>query len=310
MTSRRTFIKTTTAGTAALCIPSLMPFRTDMNAPKISLAQWSLHRALFDGKIKPEAFPELALRDYGINAVEYVNQFYKDRVSDIKFWEKLRRQTDELGVTNVLIMVDDEGLLGDPDKNLRDLAVNNHLKWAEIAQLLGCHSIRVNAFGSGGRDILQSNLTEGLRNLVLLAEKIGVSVLIENHGHHTSDAKFITNIITEINHPGLGTLPDFGNWCLNADWGSTQDGACTENYGPEKGVAEFLPWAKGVSAKSYDFDAEGNETLLPYPQLLKLVKASGYSGYIGIEFEGNRLSESEGIRATRNLVDRIWSELP
>lgn len=310
MTSRRTFIKTATAGTAGLCIPSVVPILPDMSSPKISLAQWSLHRALFDGKITPIDFPMIAYRDFGITAVEYVNQFYKDKISDIKYWGNLRQQTDDMGISNVLIMVDDEGLLGDPDKKQRDLAVANHFKWAEIAHKLGCHSIRVNAFGIGGRDMLRANLTESLANLTNLTQAVNISVLIENHGFHTSDAAFITSIIRDVNLPGLGTLPDFGNWCLNAEWGSTQDGNCSENYGPEHGLSEFLPFAKGISAKSYDFDAQGLETRLPYQKLLQLVKSAGYTGYIGIEYEGNRLTEYEGIRATRSLVEQIWSQLP
>ncbi|MFM1878328.1 MAG: hypothetical protein RLZZ241_1194 [Bacteroidota bacterium] len=281
-----------------------------MNLPKISLAQWSLHRAFQQGQLNPIDFPEIALKEYNIPAVEYVNQFYKKQRSNQKYWKELRRKSEDLGVKNLLIMVDDEGLLGHSNPRKRRTALENHIRWVEAANLLDCHAIRVNAFGNGTTSQLKDQLVDSLSRLAQVSSEFGISVLIENHGHHTSDADFMTSIIKAVNHPGLGTLPDFGNWCLTADWGSTQGGLCTDNYGPVRGVNAFLPWAKGVSAKSYDFDLLGNETLLPYNELLKSVKEAGYAGYIGIEYEGNRLSEPDGIRATKALVERIWTELP
>lgn len=305
-------MQTVGLGSASL----LMPLPYPLGLPgqpagqlKLSLAQWSLHRALNAGQLRPLDFPRTALETYGIPAVEYVNQFYVDQVRDLAFWKELRRQTDDLGVTNVLIMVDNEGLLGDPNAGKRLEAVNNHMKWVEAAYELGCHAIRVNAFGNGSREQLHENLSDGLGRLAEKATPFEISVLVENHGLHTSDGRFMADLIRGVGHPGLGTLPDFGNWCLNAEWGSTQGGSCTDNYGPENGLADFLPLAMGVSAKSYDFDAQGNETLLPYRQLLQQVKDAGYQGHIGIEYEGNRLSESEGIQATKSLLERLWPTL-
>lgn len=312
MPTRRKFLQTTGLGSAAMLMPAPTAFGfAGSPAPglKLSLAQWSLHRALNEGRLSPIDFPRVAIKDYGITAVEYVNQFYVDHATDLSFWRSLRRQTDDLGVQNVLIMVDNEGLLGDPDPTKRQEAVNNHLKWAEAAYELGCHAIRVNAFGSGSREALRENLSDGLGRLAEKATPYEINVLVENHGLHTSDGRFMAELIRGVGHPGLGTLPDFGNWCLAVEWGSTQGGACTDNYGPENGLADFLPLAMGVSAKSYDFDAAGNETLLPYRALLQQVKDAGYQGYIGIEYEGNRLGEPEGIRATKALLERLWSQL-
>ena len=312
MQTRRTFIRAAGLGTAGLLLPAshaMMPTRTHLSEPKLSLAQWSLHRALEAGSIRAEDFPRIAKESYGISAVEYVNQFYVSKGTDTGFWRDLRRQTDDLGVANVLIMVDNEGLLGDPDASRRLEAVDNHLKWAEAAQILGCHAIRVNAFGSGSREELKTNLSDGLGRLAEKTQPLGISVLVENHGLHSSDGRFMAGLLEEVGHPGLGTLPDFGNWCLSVEWGSTQGGGCEDNYGPERGLADFLPFAGGVSAKSYDFDAAGYETLLTYRALLQQVKDAGYTGYIGIEYEGNRLSEPEGIRATKALLERLWPEL-
>ena len=206
-------------------------------------------------------------------------------------------------------MVDNEGNLGDPDTKKRFKAVENHHKWIEAARMLGCHSIRVNAFGAGTRQDLKLALLDGLGRLTEFAAGERINVLIENHGLHTSDARFIVDIIEELGQPNLGTLPDFGNWCLNREWGSIKGGACTEMYDPYQGVAEFLPFAKGVSAKSYDFDENGDETSIDYKRLIALIKESAFKGYIGIEYEGDNLSETEGILATKKLLKRLWEEV-
>ena len=278
-------------------------------APKISLAQWSLHRAFENGQLKAEEFASIARNDFQIEAVEYVNAFYTSFGKDEKFWQAMKSRADNNGVSSLLIMVDNEGDLGNPDEVERKRAVENHYKWVEAAKLMGCHSIRVNAFGTADRDTLSQTLTDGLGRLAEYGVKSKIHVLIENHGLQTSDASFISNIIKSVNNPYLGTLPDFGNWCLNREWGSTQGGQCSEVYDPYKGISEFLPFAKGVSAKSYEFDSEGQETTIDYLKMLKIVKESGFAGYIGIEYEGSKLSEPDGVKATKSLIDKCWSQL-
>lgn len=313
METRRSFVKKTLFGCVALMSPFTRVFASSSGLkstlPKISLAQWSLNRAFFNGELNALDFPDIAKNSFGINAVEYVNAFYKEYGGNEKFWNQLKRKADEVEVKNLLIMVDDEGELGNPDNKERTRAIENHYKWINAAKLLGCHSIRVNAFGQGNKIKLKNTLVDGLGRLSDYGAKENINVLIENHGLHTSDAKFITSIIKEVNHPNLGTLPDFGNWCLNAKWGSTQNDKCTEIYDPYQGVTEFLPYAKGVSAKSYNFDRNGNETFLDYRRFLKIVKDSGFNGFIGIEYEGEKLSEPEGIKATKALIEKVWLNL-
>lgn len=315
MNNRRLFIKNAILGTASLSLPAYLsygtqPFvSTSVKKPKISLAQWSLHRALEKGEIMAENFAQIAKNDFDISAIEYVNQFYVKHASNQKFWGQMKERADDSGVKSLLIMVDNEGELGNPDESSRKLAVENHYKWIDAAKILGCHSIRVNAFGTAKPDVLKNALIDGLGQLAAYGAQQQINVLIENHGLHTSDGTYMTNIIGQVDNPYLGTLPDFGNWCLNTEWGSTMNDKCSELYPHEKGVADFLPFAKGVSAKSYNFDASGNETYLDYPKLLKLVKDANFDGYIGIEYEGNQLSEAEGIRATKNLIEKIWKSL-
>lgn len=316
MKNRRTFIKKAALGAAAITIPAnrmLGNFFPKTNAtmalPKISLAQWSLHRALEQGATKAVDFADIAKNTYGIDAVEYVNQFYTEHATDGLFWQEMKKRADDAGVESLLIMVDNEGDLGNPIDLERKTAVENHYKWIDAAKILGCHSIRVNAFGQGNRSEIRTALISGLGMLVEYGAQANINVIIENHGLHSSDAPFMVEIIKTVNSPFLGTLPDFGNWCLDTQWGSTQDNRCTNVHDRYQGVSDFLPFAKGVSAKSYAFDAAGNETIIDYEKMLQLVKNAGFVGHIGVEFEGEQLVEPDGIRATKALIEKVWADL-
>ncbi|MCE2611775.1 sugar phosphate isomerase/epimerase [Flavobacteriaceae bacterium D16] len=312
MSNRRHFIRNTALGIAAVYSPMafswLDPNRSiGISKPRISLAQWSLNRAFFAGDLNPEHFARIAAEDYQIQAVEYVNAFYTDKGKDNAFWKKMRQSAEDAGVQSLLIMVDDEGELGAKNDSKRVIAVENHYKWIEAVKILGGHSIRVNAFGKGNRKQLKGALTDGLGRLAEFGKSMEVSVLVENHGLHTSDAEYMVSIIKEVDNPYLGTLPDFGNWCLSAEWGSIQN-PCDEQYDPYRGVNEMMRYAKGVSAKSYEFDDLGEETRINYQQMLSIVKRAGYRGYVGIEYEGKYLSEPDGIRATKKLIEKTWEK--
>ncbi len=276
---------------------------------KLSLAQWSLHRTIEEGLLDPEDFPFTAKSDFGFSAVEYVNGFYLQQAENTVFWENMAKQTRDVGITNLLIMVDDEGDLGNPDPEARKSAVVNHFKWVDAAAILGCHSIRVNAFGEGEKEEVQAAMINGLRALCLYAQSKGINILIENHGLYSSDPVWVSGVITRVDMDNAGTLPDFGNWCMGAKWGSTQNEDCdllTDHY---EGVSGLLPFAKGVSAKSYNFNDDGEHLMIDYNKMLSIVKSSGFDGYIGIEYEGKLLNESEGIKATRALIEKIWTSL-
>jgi len=273
---------------------------------RLSLAQWSIHRALESGTLKAEDFASIAKNDYGISAVEYVNSFYKEHATDKIFWERMRAKADSLGVKSLLIMVDEEGDLGNPNAEARKQAVENHFKWVDAASILGCHSIRINAFGEGSREEVQAAMIDALKQLCGYAKAKNINVLIENHGLYSSDGQWTAEIMKQVDMLNCGTLPDFGNWCLAAKWGSTQDGTCENVYDRYLGVNEMLPFAMGVSAKSYRFDEAGNEEVIDYGRMLKLVKESGFNGYIGIEYEGSPWSEHDGILATKSLLEKLW----
>ncbi len=266
------------------------PVAADPKPLRISLAQWSLHKSLFAGAVKPLDFPAVAARDYGIRGVEYVNSFYKDLIGKEGFAEDLRRRCSDAGVTSVLIMCDGEGALGDPSDAKRTKSVDNHRQWLDLAKHLGCHSIRVNAQSDGERAEQARLSADGLRRLAEAAKPLGLNVIVENHGGLSSHGDWLAGVMKAVGMDNCGTLPDFGNFY---------------EYDRYRGVEDLMPFAKAVSAKSYDFDAQGNETKIDYPRMLGLVRAAGYSGWVGIEYEGGRLSEPDGIKATRELLERL-----
>lgn len=276
---------------------------------KISLAEWSLHKSLFAKQMTNLDFPVTAKNDFGIDAIEYVNQFFKDKATDKTYLLELKNRCNTEGVKSLLIMCDGEGELGHPENEKRKTAVENHFKWVEAAKFLGCHSIRVNAGGSGSREELAKTATDGLHQLSAFAKDFNINVIVENHGGYSSDAQWLSGVIQGVGLPNCGTLPDFGNFCIKRKDPANWAAGCGEEYDRYKGVKELMPFAKGVSAKSYDFDSDGNCIETDYSKILSIVKASGYAGYIGIEYEGSNLSEVEGIKATKNLLEKIGSAL-
>ncbi len=266
---------------------------------RISLAQWSLHKTLFGGKMNHLDFAKVSKQDFGIDAVEYVNQFFKEKAEDSAYLAEMKLRADDLGVKSLLIMIDGEGALGDPDEGKRTKAVENHYKWVDAARGLGCHSIRVNARSSGKYDEQIELAADGLRRLSEFAAERAMNVIVENHGGLSSNGKWLTTVMKKVGLDNCGTLPDFGNFRVGKN----------EEYDRYQGVAELMPYAKAVSAKSYDFDADGNDTKIDYLRMMKIVVDAGYNGYVGIEYEGSRLGEPEGIRATKKLLDRVHDQL-
>ena len=296
--SRRAFTRgVLAAGVAAAVAP--LARAADEPLFKISLAEWSLHKALFGGKLDNLDFAKYAKTNFGIEAIEYVNQFFKDKATDKSYLAELNKRASDNGVKQLLIMCDGEGNLGDPDLKKRMQAVENHFKWVEAAKTLGCHAIRVNAASAGSYQDQIYRAADGLRALTEFATPHNISVIVENHGGLSSNGQWLGEVMKQVNLPGCGTLPDFGNFNLGNG----------EEYNRYKGVIELMPFAKAVSAKSHDFDEQGNEIHTDFEQMLKIVLAAGYHGYLGIEYEGSKIGEDEGIKATKALLERVRSEL-
>jgi sugar phosphate isomerase/epimerase len=306
MITRREFLSAVAAVPAGAAVLPSSPLaarlaRLARPAPlfEISLAEWSLHRALRAGALDNLDFPLVARRDYGIAAVEYVNQFFQDKARDAAYLRDLRARAEDQGVRSLLIMCDGEGALGDPDPAARTRTVENHQRWVEAAGTLGCHSIRVNAQSQGTPDAQRDLVADGLRRLSEFGDTHGINVIVENHGGLSSNGAWLASVMQAVSHPRCGTLPDFGNFRVSE----------TEAYDRYQGVAELMPFAKAVSAKSHDFDEHGNERNTDFRRMLRIVLDAGYHGYVGIEYEGDGLSEPDGIRATKALLERVREEL-
>jgi L-ribulose-5-phosphate 3-epimerase len=268
-----------------------------------------LHKALFAGEIKALDFPVVARKTYDIGAVEYVNQFFMDKAKDQTFLRQLKQRAEDNGVVNSLIMIDGEPEMASADKQIRTAAIEGHKKWIEAARYLDCTAIRINLHGEGTEAEWKKHSTEALRALCEFADDFNINILVENHGGFSSDAKLLTDVMRAVDHPRSGTMPDFGNFCVRRRDGDMWESPCVEQYDIYKGVAELMPYAGAVSAKSFDFDEQGNESSIDFRAMLKLVKAANYQGYVGIEYEGNKLSEEAGIRATKKLLDTIRAEM-
>jgi len=305
MTSRRKFLGVAGAMAASAAMNPAVSLGAQSAAAtkapwfRISLAEWSFNRALFGNKMTNLDFPVTARRDFGIDVVEYVNQFFMDKAEDKAYLTELRKRCEDNGVKSGLIMCDREGALGDADAAARTKAVENHYKWVTAAAFLGCHSIRVNAQSSGAFGAQADFAIDGLRRLAEFGAQHGLNVIVENHGGLSSNGKWLTAVIDQVGLPNCGTLPDFGNFNIAKD----------KAYDRYTGVREMMPFAKGVSAKSYAFDAQGNETTIDYARMMGIVKDAGYRGYVGIEFEGRNMEEIDGIRATKKLLERVRDQL-
>ena len=292
---RRRFLKTISYITGGLTLSGLYPFNKNKKPFKISLAEWSLHRALFSGELDHLDFCKIAKTEFDISAIEYVNTFFFEQARNKLYLIEMKTRADDIGVSSLLIMCDKEGNLGNPDEKSRTTAIENHYKWVEAAKYLGCHSIRVNARSSGAYEEQLELAADGLRRLTKFGADHEINVIVENHGGLSSNGEWLSEVLRKVDHPMCGTLPDFGNFNLGDDrW-----------YDRYKGIKELMPFAKAVSAKSHEFDSHGNEINTDYYKMMKIVLNAGYDGFVGIEYEGSLLGEMEGIQATKDLLVKV-----
>lgn len=282
---------------------------------KLSLAQWSIHKMIWEGQ-DPYTFAKLA-KEWGFSGLEYVSQLYNKELEPLgyskeamaSFVAKSNAEAAKHELKNVLIMIDGQGDLATEDAKERKKAVENHYKWVDAAAAMGCHAIRVNLLGSTEPEAWKASSVDGLIQLATYAKEKNINVLVENHGGLSSNAAMLAEVMDMVNMENCGTLPDFGNFCIRlntpGDWAS----GCGEKYDIYQGVKELMVHAKAVSAKSNNFDANGIEVDIDYVKMLQIVKDAGYTGYIGVEYEGNELGEEAGILATKELLLNVAKKL-
>lgn len=299
---RRSFIKNIGILGAAAGLSSVLPFDVLAGAKKeffkISLAEWSFHKALFGGKMTNLEFPMRAKKEFGINIVEYVSPFFNKKETDAAYLKELLTITKNEGIQNHLIMVDGEGELGDLNTAKRTKAIENHYKWVDAAKTLGCLTVRVNAAGNGSEQDVKTAVVDGLGRLTEHAKKSNINIIVENHGGYSSDGKWLADVMKQVNSSYCGTLPDFGNFKISDE----------KQYDMYQGVKDLMPFAKGISAKTFKFDKNGNEPDIDYTKMFKIIHDAKFSGIVGIEWEGNSFSEEEGIKKTKALLEKVLKQ--
>lgn len=290
---RRDFVKTGMATMASCGVASESLFADNSKRLwRVSLCEYSLHR-MIPGKLDPLDFAPFTKKTFGIEGVDYWNTPFRNRAGDDAYLADMKKRADDAGVIGGVILVDREGNLGNPNAKKRAQAVENHYKWIDAAKKLGCYAIRVNARSAGSYDEQLKLAADGLASLSEYGKRQNISVIVENHGGLSSNGEWLAALMRRVDSPICGTLPDFGNF---------------RKYDRYKGVAETMPWAKNVSAKSHNFDGEGNETKTDYYKMMKIVVDSGFRGWVGIEFEGPG-SEVAGVRKTQALLERVHARL-
>ncbi|UFH54734.1 sugar phosphate isomerase/epimerase [Spirosoma sp. KNUC1025] len=337
--SRRLFLNQLGLATAGASLSSVLPTSmfADMSAKKfsfdISLAEFSFAAELMSGKMKNMEFPARAKNEFGINVLEYVSMFFNNKHTDQAYLKELKQRCDDLGMKNNLIMVDGANI-ADLDAAKRQQAVESHYSWVDAAKYLGCSSIRVN-LGDTSKAIsgtpddpaeeAAKAAADGYHKLLEYAAKSNMNVIVENHFGNSTDIDWLVGVMKQVNMPNAGLLPDFGNFCRQRSKPETNDikgimgTKCIKEYDRYEGVKKMMPYAKGISAKTHKFDAKGNETETDFLRMFKIIKDAGFSGYVGIEYEGGLmhmynapggyLATADGIQATKTLLERVRTEL-
>jgi sugar phosphate isomerase/epimerase len=337
--SRREFLNQLGLAAAGMSLSTAFPSPTVANSTAkkfsfdISLAEFSFAGELMSGKMTNMDFPARAKNDFGINVLEYVSMFFNNKHTDQAYLKELKQRCDDLGLKNNLIMVDGANI-ADLDATKRQQAVEAHYAWVDAAKFLGCSSIRVN-FGDTSKaisgaaddpaDEAAKTAADGYHKLLEYAAKSSMNVIVENHFGNSTDIDWLVGILKQVNMPNAGLLPDFGNFCRQRSKPETNDikgimgTKCIQEYDRYEGVKKMMPYAKGISAKTHKFDANGNETETDFRRMFKIIKDAGFKGYVGIEYEGGIMSmynptggylpSTEGIKATKTLLERVRTEL-
>lgn len=303
--TRRQFFKASGAGAAALALTGAtsrgarLMETADKRNYDISLAAYSVHRAVETGQFTMLDMPKVVRQEFDIGAIELWNQNFES--TDSGYLDQIAKNAVDNDVKYLLIMVDREGDIGAESRDERREAVRRHAKWIDVAADLGCHSIRMNWRGAPDEVVhdakaLRAFINRSVRSFRRLCDygdRKNVSVIIENHGGPSSYPEAVVQLMVSVDHHRFGTLPDFGNF--------------PEEVDPYLATDLLMNFAKAVSAKCYDFDdATGEETKLNYARLIEIVADKhGYDGYIGIEYEGDRLSEFDGVKACKKLLEKL-----
>ena len=350
--NRRAFIKKTALGAAGLGLastlpqflqagtntPNTNPASTPANNPntpiqtpantlaapakdlffKLAVSQFSFASQFWTQQLKPLDFPAKS-KELGIPGLDYCSMFFADKAKDQDFLNQLKARSADAGCYNLRIMVDGEGVLGDLNPAIRTKAIENHYKWMDAAATLGCPMIRVNVEGEGKPEDVATAAVDSLGRLLEYGRKQNIDVIVENHVGISCNAAWLAGVMKQVNSTHCGTLADFGNFCVNRTKPETMDIAgymktkCLEEYDRYKGITELMPYAKGVHAKTHLFNSDGTDQETDFNRMFKIIKDSGFAGWVSIEYEGGLfkmytkdskyLDDYAGTTATKKLVE-------
>jgi sugar phosphate isomerase/epimerase len=346
--NRRDFLKKTALGAAGLGLAASLPkllraaaSKTDPNKAaatnttaankaankdiffQLAVSQFSFASQFWTQQLKPLDFPAKS-KELGITGLDYCSMFFADKAKDQQFLAQLKQRSADAGCYNLRIMVDGEGVLGDLNAATRTKAIENHYKWIDAAATLGCPMIRVNVEGEGKPEDVATAAVDSLGRLIDYGRKQNIDVIVENHVGISCNAAWLAGVMKQLNSPHCGTLADFGNFCINRTKPETMDIAgymktkCLEEYDRYKGITELMPFAKGVHAKTHLFNADGTDQETDFNRMFKIIKDSGFKGWVSIEYEGGLLKmytkdskyldDYAGTTATKNLIEMACAQ--
>lgn len=288
-------------------VPAQQP-QTISAIAKYSLAQWSFNRELFAGEMNTVDFV-YAAGEMGFDGVEYVSQFFQDKVTDKAYLDTLNAAANAAGVKNIMIQVDNIGHLGASDPEQRTKAIIAAKKWVDAASYLGCDMMRVNAHGDGTPEQIKAQSIQAIAEVADYANSKGVQIIIENHGAISNNGAWLADLVSQLADKKVASLADFHNWCIERENGELWGAPCIQEYDYYQGFTELMPTAKAVSVKAFEFDAQGNETTMDFVKFFKIMKAASYNGYLGIEYEGSDLASRDGIFKTKALAQQSWQSV-
>lgn len=292
---------------------------------RISLSQWSFHRAILGSSMEDYATftkllhskPERVLQGHldsrdilnianslGIKKVDLVNVLFFGHAMDKPWLNEFIAKAKSFNTSFQVLMCDQAGNLGASSQLARKQSINAHIVWLETAVYLGCKQLRVNAIGDGSYLSQLRQCADSLSKLGAIAESMGIELLVENHGYASNNGAWLAMLIEETNHDNVKVFADFDNFFMGG-WDLSPE----RRYDRIQGLLDLAPFTAGVSAKSHDFGALGDETTIDFRKCIAIFEENGFDGLYSAEYEGDRISELEGaistVRLTSSILDSI-----
>lgn len=255
----------------------------------IGLSMYSLRHLFKDGSLKPLDYPAFAKKTFGITEIDiWDGGFPEDKRNDLEFYKELKKRSDAAGTNIFLVMAGAVNATGETAEE-RKKGGDEFRRYVDQAVILDSKFVRVflKAPDGGKRKVALTKSIEALTPLADYAKEKGVMLVIEpGASTWARNGHFLAALARQMDHPACRLMPDFGK---------LSDPYC--------GTVAMLPYSESVSAKSWNFDEEGNEKSLSYFRLIRSINDVEYKKIIAIEYEGEKMSPVEGVKATKKLLE-------